>query len=68
MITSLLSYIKSRGLSDNINYILPKMIHFYQRDFCRFADCGAGVGCTSINYSNILKKNLSEDVVPVCQL
>lgn len=56
---------QSRGIQGSaLNYILPKMIKFYQRDFCRFADCGAGVGHTALTYLEALKKNLLEDALP----
>lgn len=64
MLTSLTEFMKSRGIQGNaINYILPRMIKFYQTGFCRFADCGAGVGHTALSYVEALKNNLSEDAL-----
>jgi FkbM family methyltransferase len=55
---------KSRGIQGSaLDYILPKMVKFYQTGFCRFADCGAGVGHTALGYVKALKDNLSEDAL-----
>jgi FkbM family methyltransferase len=55
---------KSRGIQGSaLDYILPKMVKFYQTGFCRFADCGAGVGHTALGYVKALKKNLSDDAL-----
>ena len=60
MLTSLSNYLKSRGHEgDCLSYVLPKMIRRFGTDFRRFADCGGGVGHTSIAYRNYLSANLS---------
>jgi len=62
MNTSLLHYIRSRGFpGDCLGYLLPKMIEHYKGDFRIFADCGGGIGHTSLMYEKMLETGLSPD-------
>jgi len=46
-----------------IDLVLPKLIKEFQGEFCRFADCGAGVGHTALFYEKLLKNNLSDEII-----
>ena len=43
-------------------FVLSNLVKSLQGDFCRFADCGAGIGWTSQEYAELLGKQLSDDV------
>jgi len=49
-------------LGSLIDFVLPKLIKEFQSEFCRFADCGAGIGHTSLHYQKLLMQNLSFDI------
>lgn len=59
----------SSSLTKNaIDFILPKLIKVFQKNFSVFADCGAGVGYTSGQYRDFLYQNLHESCISEAQV
>lgn len=46
-----------------LEYFLPKLIQKFGPAFCRFADCGAHLGLTTLLYERILSQNLTDDAL-----
>lgn len=45
-----------------LDYLLARLVHEFQGSFCRFADCGAGIGSTSKQYAKVLLENLRPEL------
>lgn len=59
MITALHQYITTKYPGkDLLSAVLEVTTSIYQDKFCCFADCGAGVGYSSVRYLDILRSNL----------
>ncbi len=53
MYSLLHTYIRSRKTPTLLDFLLPRLV---DEDFCRFADCGAGVGNLSMSYAATIQK------------
>lgn len=61
MHSSLVCYLRQLGIQkDALSATLPILINALQEQFCKFADCGAGVGIKSAQFSDMLKNGLTE--------
>ena len=49
----------SRLKGNALEFLLPRLVDKLQTQFCRFADVGAGVGTTAVEYHRILEKRLN---------